>query len=144
MGTAAGTLMRMQKYPPLDSVQAELERIAEAFESRDFHFAYRCMTKVMHHYFPHNEAVDTDETARAFSTGAHAELHKAINAIDGKDFHLAGTCLRKAHQELEKALPPAVARSLHDLSIAVESEDFSTAGSEVRRIRDELFPKQGA
>lgn len=132
----------MQKYPPLDSVQAELERIAEAFESRDFHFAYRCMNKVLHQYFPPTESVDEDETARAFSTSAHAELHKAINAIDGKDFHLAGTCLRKAHQELAPTLPAPLAHSLHEFSIAIESEDFSTAGSEVRRIRDVLFPKE--
>lgn len=124
------------------SVEAELERVAEAFESRDFHFAYRCMTKILHHYFPHDDKIDEDPAARAFSTGAHAELHKALNAIDAKDFHLAGTCLRKAHAELEPSIAAPVAQSLHDFANAITSEDFSTAGSEVRRIRDELFPRK--
>ena len=124
------------------SVEAEMERVAEAFESRDFHYAYRCMTKILHHYFPHDKAVDEDPAARAFSTGAHAELHKALNAIDSKEFHLAATCLRKAHAELAPALPEPVAHSLHEFSRALELEDFSNAGSEVRRIRDVLFPKK--
>lgn len=131
----------MQKFPPLDSVEAELERIAEAFESRDFHFAYRCMTKVLHQYFPADDKVDQSEITRAFSKDAHGELHKAINAIDSKDFHLAGTCLRKAQQELEPTVPAPIANSLHEISIAIQIEDFSTVGSEVRRIRDALFPR---
>ena len=73
------------------SLPAEIEKLAEGFEARDFHFAVVCANKVLNLLVP--EQPHEDE---ALSTGWLAESHKSLKALDSKDFGLAAMCLRKA------------------------------------------------
>ena len=112
------------------SLEAQLEKLAEAFDSRDFPFAAICLKKILGKLGP---APEQDEATRAFSTDVQAELQKAINAIDGKDFPLAAACSRKALEQM--TLDPAVKENATIFVSSLDTEDFSTAADAIRHIR---------
>jgi len=130
------------------SLHAELEKLAEGLESKDFPFVGVCATKVLHHLVP--APVKPDPHAfeqEALATDWVHEANKSIKALESKDPSLAALCLRKAVKAYS-AGPAAQAELLGEpdellklferLSNAVSGQQYSTAAEAVRGIGDLL------
>ena len=130
------------------SLHAELEKLAEGLESKDFPFMGVCATKVLHHLVP--APVKPDPHAfeqEAVATDWVHEANKSIKALEGKDPSLAALCLRKAvkaypagpvaHAEL-LGEPAALLKLFDRLGNAISGQEFSTAADAVRGIGDLL------
>jgi hypothetical protein len=132
----------------------ELEKLAEGFERRNFHFVSLCLTKIVREVAP-PEALQTETTLaeEAVSTGGLAELHKTVKALDTKDFHLAAVCFRKALAAYNAAPPtlqgvtisnqPALNATLSDVSKSLTEGDFTSLAAHVRHIAALLIVEVG-
>ena len=121
----------------------ELEKVAEALESKDFHFGTLCLNKILESIDPEPPQPSPDDVpVDALSTSGHSEARKFIKALDSKDLALAAMCLRKAARAYgagsplpgisvldSKALKSAVEECCHYIA----SADLSLAANCVRR-----------
>ena len=131
------------------SLNAELEKLAEGLESRDFHFSATCAFKALHILVPPPVKPDPHAVEQeAVGTDWVHEASKAIKALENKDQALAAMCLRKAvkayraHPE-----PPARAsasgdlvqylRHFEQLASALSGQEWSSAAGAVRRINEQ-------
>jgi hypothetical protein len=126
------------------SLPAEMEKLAEGFESRDFPFASVCANKVLNLLAP-----DQPHHDEALNPGWVAEGHKAIKALESKDFGLASMCLRKAVKAYhgDPAIVGATAEDekgvrhyLEEISIHVSAGDYSNVAMYVRKLAGKLQP----
>lgn len=119
----------------------ELEKVAEALESKDFHFGTLCLNKILESIDPEPPHPSPDDVpVDALSTSGHSEARKFIKALDSKDFALAAMCLRKAARAYGSPVPGIRVLDSRALKSAVEecchyiaSADFSLAANCVRR-----------
>ena len=124
------------------SLPAEIEKLAEGFEARDFHFAVVCANKVLNLLVP--EQPHEDE---ALSTGWLAESHKSLKALDSKDFGLAAMCLRKAVKAYtgNPAIVGATAEDVkavrhyfEEIAIFLSTSEFPNVAMYVRKLAKKL------
>lgn len=116
----------------------EIEKLAQARNTRDFHFAASCANKILASIAPPPPAQEVEATSQS----GVAEAHKAIKALDCKDFALAGLCLRKAIKGFAAGPGfPGVTvidafnlrAHVSEISHSISEQDFSTAADYVRR-----------
>lgn len=126
------------------SLADELEKAAQAFDTRDFPLASLCLGKALKQVepphgpgnpIPHDHSPD-------------AELHKMLQALEDGMFPMAAFCLRKAMQGIQAGQAPGLKLEVHDPAVAlVAAEDFarclevadhSGAADQLRALRSQI------